>query len=309
MRSAILICLSLILGYAATAQLTLLPQFGLENSRTAIAIDKASSFSPLGGKLSPQAALRLEYLFKKSHSGPFLGLATSRSIVNYEFSDPASGLSDYTATRGATQLRLEGGYQLASKPIYFKKATATKSTATSQYQNSQHHSGCSRSYAQSSCGNKASKTTTAAKDTRSWVRILPSLGAAYIPGTPQDDIYKATSATYAYNAGNWTTAVLGGVGFEFGKGTQSKYNISLNYLKGLGNLDTKTLTTMSGNKPITTTMESSTTSWNLRVGIPIHFAKKQPVEKQQVTPKTYSPQHRCGEYKSQYKGHCTGRYS
>jgi hypothetical protein len=103
--------------------------------------------------------------------------------------------------------------------------------------------------------------------------------------------------------------VLGGVGFEFGKGTQSKYNISLNYLKGLGNLDTKTLTTMSGNKPITTTMKSSSTSWNLRMGIPIHFAKKQPVEKQQVTPKTYSPQRKCGEYKSQYKGHCTGRYS
>jgi hypothetical protein len=172
MRSSILICLSLILGYAATAQLTLLPQLGLENSRTAIAIDKASSFAPLGGKLSPQAALRLEYLFKKSHSGPFLGLATSRSVVNYEFSDPASGLSEYTATRGATQLRLEGGYQLASKPIYFKKAATAKSAATSQYQKSQQPSGCSRSMAQSRCGSKGSKTTAAAKDTRSWMRII-----------------------------------------------------------------------------------------------------------------------------------------
>lgn len=305
MRSAILICLSLLSGYAATAQLTLLPQLGLENSRTAIAINQASSFSPLGGKLSPQAALRLGYLFKKSH-GPFLGLATSRSVVKYAFSDPASGLSAYTAARGATQLRLEGGYQLASKPIYFKKASAAKSAPS--YQKSGQHTGCNRSMAQSRCGSKTAKTTAAAKDTRSWMRIVPAVGAAYVPGAPRSEIYKATSATYAYNAGNWTTAVLGGVGLEFGKGTQSKYNISLNYLKGLGNLDTRTLTTMSGNKPVSTTIKSASASWNLRMGIPISFAKKAPGMKQPVTQKADTPERKCGAYKSSYKSHCTGSY-
>src|SRR5215217_3307480 len=106
MRRLLLICLSAAFGCAANAQFTVLPQLGLENSRTSVAFNNEPSFAPLGSKLSPQAAIRLDYAFKKLH-GPFIGLATSRSIVNYQFSKPENGTAEYNASRGNTQLRLE----------------------------------------------------------------------------------------------------------------------------------------------------------------------------------------------------------
>ena len=299
MRPVILMCLSVVSGYAANAQFSILPQLGLENSKTAVSFNKESFASPLGGKLSPQAALRFEYAFKKGH-GPFLGLATSRSLVNYNFSNPETGATAFTASRGGTQLRLEGGYQLSTKPIFFKSSTPSRTTSTSEYKKS--GGQCSKSIARSSCGSKSSKATAAKSvDKRSWVRIQPSLGVAYIPGTPDAGIAKTAPTNYAYNAGNWTTGLVSGVGFEFGKGTQRKYVVSLSYVKGLGNLGEQTMTTQVGNKPITTSLQSNTAAWNIRMGVPITFAKKQPVQKQAT------PQKRCGQYKMQYKSSCTRR--
>jgi len=279
----------------------MLPQLGLETSKTMVSLNEKDAFSPLGGTVSPQAALRFDYAFKKGH-GPFLGLATSRSVVEYRFADPETGTTAYTASRGSTQLRLEGGYQVTTKRLYFKKATAPKSTATSHYKTN--GMGCSRSVAHSGCG---SKTRMAAPpvDKRTWVRIQPALGMAYIPNTATSEIQKTVQddgqSVYAYNAGNWTTGVISGVGFVFGKGAESKYMVSLNYVKGLGNLDTRSLTTMYGNKPITTSMQSTAASWSLRMGIPINFAKKPAAAKSQPVKKPYSQEHKCGQYKS----HCS----
>src|SRR5215203_6363181 len=103
MRTVILICLFVASIYVANAQLS------IENSRTEVTFNKEASFSPLEGTFSPQSAIRFEYALKKGH-GPFLGLATSRSIVKYNFSNPETGMTDYTASRGNAQLRFEGGY-------------------------------------------------------------------------------------------------------------------------------------------------------------------------------------------------------
>lgn len=305
MRPAILICFFAVSGYAANAQFSLLPQLGLERSKTAIAFNKQAFAAPLGCRWSPQAAVRLEYTFKKSH-GPFVEVATSRSIVKYDFSDAQTAASDYTATRGKMQLRLEGGYQVATKPIYFKKAPTR--AATSQFQKSSPRSGCHSYTMQSGGCSRMHKATTAQKprDTRTWMRLQPAVGVAYIPGTPTNTIYEAAPAVYQYNAGNWTTAFSSGMGFEFGKGTQPKFQISLNYLKGLSNLGTQSITTLIDNKPVTTNLKSSTASWNIRMGIPIRFEKKQPVVKQQTSEKTYNAERRCGQYKMQYHHRCGG---
>jgi hypothetical protein len=305
MRTAILFCLLLVSAYAANSQLSILPQLGIENSRTAIAVNKQSSFSPLNSNFSLQAAIRSEYRFKKGH-GPFIGMATSRSLVKYSFSNTEAAMTAYTASKGITQLRLEGGYQVATKPLYFRKAATTQRSAGSYNPKPENRTGCSKYSARSGCAGKSTKTKTAAvQDTRSWMRILPSLGAAYIPGTPRAEIYSDEQSTYVYNAGNWTTALLGGVAVEFGKGSQRNLNISLNYVKGLGNLDTKTLTNLVENKPVTTTLKSTSSSWNLRMGIPISFGKKQAAVKQPARQKTYSPERKCGQYKSSYNGRCT----
>jgi len=311
MRPFILICLFAVSGYAATAQFTVLPQFGLENSKTAVAVNQQSYFSPLGGQWSQQAAVRLDYAFKKMH-GPFIELATSRSVVNYKFSDPQNATTAYTALRGNMQLRLEGGYQVTTKPLYFNKsapATTSTSSTTSHCQKSEQRTGCSKYMTHSWCGgSKTTKTTAAAppKDTRSWMRLQPAVGVAYIPGAPRSDIYQAEPAVYQYNAGNWTTAVVSSLGFEFGKGTERTYTISLNYLKGLGNLDMKSMNTVVDNKPITTTMQSKVSNWSIRMGIPISFGKKQAAAKQQATQKSYNTEKRCSQYKMEYHRHCSG---
>lgn len=305
MRPTILLCLCTALVHTTNAQLSLLPQLGFENSRTSVAFNKQASFAPLGGKLSPQAAIRLDYKFKKGH-GPFIGAATSRSLVTYNFSDPEAGTNVYTASRGGTQLRLEGGYQLSSKPIFLKKAAASN-VSSGQYKKSGQRT-CGKSMVRSGCGSK--KTTAAAKpkDTRSWVRVQPSLGLAYIPGTPRSEIYTksgAAQSAYVYNAGNWTTGFISGVGFEFGKASQSKFVVSLNYVKGISNLENRNLTTGTGNKATVTSIRSGASGWNVRMGIPISFARKQAVVKKPAAEKTNSPKRNCSEYKMQYRSKCT----
>ncbi|MBA2562334.1 MAG: hypothetical protein H0V14_05360 [Chitinophagaceae bacterium] len=309
MRPTILICLFVIFGYIANAQFTILPQLGFENSRTSIEFNEGSSFSPLAAKLLPQAAIRLDYKFKQAH-GPFLGIATSRSIVKINFSDPETGMNSYSASKGNTQLRLEGGYQVSTKPIYFKKSGSANKSSKANYQKNTERKSCGSYMVRKSCGSKMNKATAAkSKDNRSWVRIQPSLGVAYIPSAPSAEINtksQGTQTSYEYNAGNWKTALISGVGFEFGKNALSKFNVSINYVKGMGNnLDTKSITTVSGNKSTTTTLESDASSWNLRMGIPINLNKKKPVIKQQIIEKTYKEEKKCGQYKSQYKPRCS----
>lgn len=314
MRQTNLICLFVIFGYVATAQFTILPQAGFENSRTSIELNELSCFSPLGAKLSPQAGVRLDYKLKKLH-GPFLGVTTSRSVVKYDFSDQPSGMMNaYTASRGNTQLRLEGGYQVSTKPLYFKKSGSSSNKSSKAHcQKNTERKSCSYTMVKSSCGSRINKINPPKTiDKGSWVRIQPSVGIAYIPSTPSSEIYtksQGSQNTYEYNAGNWKTAMIGGMGFEFGNNEVSKFIVSINYLKGMGNLDAKSITSVSGGKPAITTLRSNASSWNLRMGIPISFNKKKPVEKKQPvvekTYKEYKEAKKCGQYKTYYKPRCS----
>lgn len=311
MRSAILLCLFVIFGCVANAQFTILPQVGFENSRTSIEFNKRSSFSPLGAKLSPQAGIRLDYKFKQGH-GPFLGITTSRSVIKYNFSDPETVMTAYTASKGNTQLRIEGGYQVSTKPIYFKKQGSNNKSSTVYYQrNGTEKKSCGSSIVKHSCESKTYKTSVAKYNERGvWVRIQPSAGLAYIPSVPRAEIFsksQGTQTSYQYNAGNWNTALIAGMGFEFGRNKQSKFIVSINYLKGIGNLDTKSITTVSGNKPTTTSLKSDASGWNITMGIPISLNKKKPVAKQQFIEKIYKEQNKCGQYKSHCMPRCSKR--
>ena len=107
--------LLLVCGTAAHAQLSLLPQIGLDNSRTSINLNN-TVFNPLGNEISPRASLRLDYKFKKGH-GPFVGVATSPAVVQFSFADPNAALSQFKAAAANLQLRFEGGYGYTTKPI------------------------------------------------------------------------------------------------------------------------------------------------------------------------------------------------
>lgn len=282
-------------------KLTLLPQFGVENSRTTIQYNDLSSFSPLGCEASPRLALRLDYKFKKGH-GPYLGAASSRSGVTFNFNDPETARNSYQASPGKMQLRMEGGYEVSTKPIYLKKPgnlnRADKSSADIEYKSSQKKE-CGDSYVRSHCGKSSKKEVVAKPKEKGWyMSIKPSAGFAYIPSTEADLTTKSggNGATYEYKAGNWNTAFITGAGFEFGKNVQRKFVVSMQFLKGIGNLDKTTINTVSNSKTTTTNLKSDAASWSLSIGVPISLNKTKTLK--HTEQKSYKSGGRCGQYKS-----------
>lgn len=313
--SAFLFCV--VLGYAANAQkFTLLPQVGLETSKTLLQYNSLPSFAPKAVQLSPRLGIRMDYAFKKI-GGPYLGVSTSRSSVAVNFSSPESGMNVTNVSTGAMQLRLEAGYQISSKPIYLNKSGAAKKTAALIAQRaaaiaaaqkaassrSRCGSYCSR-YRSEAYNNSLSKLAAPITPVKGWyVAIQPSVGLAYIPflkssvSTQMQD--SKTSINYV--AGNMSSAFVAGTGFEFGENTDKKFNVSIQYIKGIGNLDTRSVSTVSGSKSTTTTLGSSVSGWNVSLGIPISLSKKKAVVKPvpvMQERKIIQPQQRsrCGQY-------------
>ena len=207
MRSATVTSLLFVaFGYAASAQFTIQPQIGIENFRTTLNYNNLPSFSPLGGKLSPQASVRLDYKFKQGH-GPFLGIATSNSVVSFNFSDPETGRNVYQASAGDLQLRFEGGYQLTSKRIFLhKQGAASKSvTKSAQIETNYTHRSCGDYSVRSHCCAHSNKTNNPgskiaeSKNNGWWMRIQPSVGAAFIPAVKQSLVTKHRAARPATN--------------------------------------------------------------------------------------------------------------
>jgi len=293
-NAALTLLLFVACGYAANSQrFSLLPQVGFENSKTKINYNDLGSFSPIGVKFTPQASLRLNYSSKQGQ-GFFLGATTSRSVVSFSFTDPETLRNSFIATNGNLQLRLEGGYQFNSKPIALGKSKSSASGTEKKNCSSGSSRCCSHN------SNKA-KQNSSGKNKSSWVRIQPSIGMGYIPVVKSDVVTKtqAGQTTYQYNAGNWNTAFIAGTGFEFGRGSTRQFTVSVNYFKGLGNLDEKTITSVSGGKTVTTNLESASSGWNLKVGIPFTLKAKSKTERK--------PEYRksgCGQYRVIYR--CRG---
>lgn len=279
MRRVALVLMFAAFVSAANSQLTIRPQAGLENSITKISYNHLDYFSPLD-QLQPQLSLRADYRFKNGF-GPFAGLSTSRSLINYNFNDPESGMTAYKASMGKMQLQLQGGLQYSTKAIFFNKPGSTtkslKTESAKKSTNSCSHYSSSCSHYFSSCCTKRSSTAEKTKSQKQqWsVRIQPSTGIAFVPSDKPDLITKtsASQTTYTYNAGNIKTALLSGVGFEFARNRTKFFTLSVNYFKGLGDNET-TFTSESGNKITTTTLNSKLSGWNASIGIPISFTKK-----------------------------------
>lgn len=301
--------------YAASAQqFTVLPQVGLEVSRTFVKYNNLSFFAPVGKQLSPQLGVRMDYSFKQG-GGPFVGLATSRSGLNYNFSEPATGMKDYNASVGNVRLNFQAGYQLSTKPIYFKRSSsgnkAVNAAVPAEIKSAQSRCGhysfsnrCSR-YS-SSAGAIAAK---AAPPEKGWsMTIRPLAGVALTSAVNPDVniIMKENQPEYEYRAGNWTTAIITGAAFEFGKNDQRKFTVSMNCLRGITNLGTKSIATTSNGKTTITDVRSSVSSWNLTAGIPLTIYKKKTAVKQvqmQAPPPPYQNRNRfegrCSRYRYQ----------
>ena len=299
-------------------KLSLTPQVGFENSRTAITYNNLQSFAPLGGEFSPQVSLRLDYKFKQGF-GPYLGVSTSRSGVLYSFSDIENGMNLYSATKANMQLRMEAGYQFTTNAIFFNKAKQSNQsrTAPSKARSANkgscgsysYKSNCSKNYSSKSSSYQSKNSSARKVENKNkggWVRLQPSVGIGFIP-SPKTDVISKTQGgltTYEYRAGNWNTALTTGMAFEFGRNKQRLLNVSVNYYSAIGNLDRQIISTVSGSKTSVANLESNSSGWGLRIGIPFTLAEKKPAKhKSQTRTKKTS----CSEKtKAEYKTRCRG---
>ena len=313
MRSVALMGILFIATAMNAQRLSLTPQVGFENSRTSVNYNNLGSFSPLGGEFNPQVSLRLDYKFKQGF-GPYVGASTSRSGVLYNFNDIENGMNVYNATKANMQLRLEAGYQFTTNPIFFNKSKQSSNTSTSKTKSSgsscgssSYRSNCSRSY--SSRSNHCQSKSSAAKKVENknkggWVRLQPSVGVGFVPSSKTDIVTKTQGGqtTYEYRAGNLNTALLTGMGFEFGRNKQRLLNVSINYFTGIGNMNKQTVSSVSGTKTSFANLESNASGWNMRIGIPFTLAEKKSGKHKNVnrTKKTSC----CDRIRIEYKSRC-----
>ena len=273
MRNALLLLVFVVFGYAANSQFTLRPQAGVENPVTKLSYNDHPYFSPVF-QLQPQLSVRADYKFKIG-LGPFIGVSTSRSIINYNFNDPEAGLTDYKASLGKTKLQLQAGLQYTTKALNLNKPTAKKTSSKTESSKNNSESSCSRFYS-SCCRSKCSSKERSKTPKETWfVRIQPTAGFAFVPSSTPDVVTKGSGSqtSYTYNAGNTKTALLTGVGFEFARNRTRLVTLSVNYFRGLGNEQT-VLNTVSGTKATTTTLNSKVSGWSASIGIPFSFAKR-----------------------------------
>jgi hypothetical protein len=304
-QSVLAICLALIVQ-AANSQLTFTPRIGLENANTCVSVNDGKFILPLSNQLTPQAGARFDYKFKKGH-GVFAGISASSTTVAFSFTNPEQSFNSNFSSRSATQVRLEGGYQFNTKPIFFKsnsnksKPAAQRKTGCGKTESNMKQGCGSYSRSASHCGK--SKTSLAKQKISKQpmqMRLQPQLGMAYIPSVKNGFASKVEGAqsTYTYYAGNWNTAVIGGMGFEFSKGKNKLFQVNLQYLKGIGNLGSRTLITHDGSKSVETNYSSRASSWSLNFGVPVSFVKKPAAHKKQ---KNCQQQRSHCEQKIQYR--------
>jgi hypothetical protein len=127
------------------------------------------------------------------------------------------------------------------------------------------------------------------------MRLQPSLGIAYRPDG--DNGLSKNGNQYEYKAGNWNTALLSGLGFEFAKGAKRLFTLSVFHTKGLDD-GKQTINSFSNGKNNVTYLESEASSWGMSVGIPISLIKKKQMvvrsQQQQKTNKSnYSTIKKC----------------
>jgi hypothetical protein len=302
MRRQILLLMFAAMAFAANSQFTLRPQVGFENSNTKISYNNLAYFSPIT-QFQPQFSLRGDYKFK-SGFGPFAGLSTSRSVINYSFNDPEKGMTAYNASMDNAQLQLQGGLQYTSKPILLSKKNSTNKTSNKSAEKTS--SNCS--YYRSTCGHYYSKKTSTATNEKNqnqgWsLRLQPSAGVGYIPSNKQDLVIdnSGSQTNYTYNAGNLKTSLLTGMAFEFAKNKTRLFTVSVNYFKALGD-NAASFTSEVGGKTTTTVLNSKLSGWNASIGIPISFTKKSTVSHK--TQQTTKPS--CQQYQ-RYKTECRYR--
>lgn len=269
MKPAAFTCTLLLMAVTAGAQFTLLPQVGFDNSKSKIGVNDLKSFSPLGRTTGLRANLRVDYNFKTGQ-GFYAALSSSPAVVRYSFSTPNALSANPKAVTGSLRWSVQAGYQFRSKP--FNMGTASSKGASRAAVEPAAKRTCGSYH---SCG--AAKYRAPMRQAMT-LRLQPSMGLAYIPSLRES--IATDGSRIQYNAGNWNTAMVAGLGFEIGKGRDRLLTTTFYFTKGLGNMGARTVTTTVSGKPESTTLRSSANSWGMTLGVPFALVKnKRPAVK------------------------------
>jgi len=288
--------LFLLVSCVTNAQFSIQPQIGLENSRTTIQSNEFTCFAPMGVEFAPRLALRMNYKSKSGH-GAFFGLATSSQAVELKFTDPQAVKTTYTASGKELQLGLEGGYQFSTKPISLGKAVSANRSVQKygegEKRNCVTKASCGQKSTTSHCNKTFDKITTTNKGL--FMRIIPNIGIAFKPSGASEieTETKGGQTTYEYKAST-NTAFIAGTALEFGSRDQSRFVVSINYLKSLGNSE-ETINTIANGKTVATSFRSKASSFNISLGLPINLAKNKSASQKKQCQR--SNQSRCGQYR------------
>jgi hypothetical protein len=263
--------LLLMLGTAAHSQWSILPQAGIDNLQSSLRVDGTKALSALSANTSFKAALRTDYRFKGGH-GPYASIGSSPSAIGLRFNTPTDLLSTYSKVTDDLQWRLEGGYGLSTKPIYFGKGAAKKTAKATETRSTTVIKKSCGSYSSSYYSQRSKAPKKLSKPGGLNMRLQPSIGVAYLPGT-KETIAQENNA-YVYRAANWNTALVSSMGFELAKGTRRFMTLQFSYTKGIGNLGTETLSTITDGKTVATSLRSTASSWAVTAGVPIQLTKR-----------------------------------
>jgi len=280
MKPAAATGLLLLLATSASAQFSLIPQVGMERSRTTVDYNQLGSFSPLGTRLGLSASLRLDYRFKMGH-GPFAAITTGPGVMEWTFVNPSAAMSGPVRS-GPIQWRLEAGYQYSSHPINLRNHSAKTTENTIKGSRSSFGCGASRKPFRQQALN---------------MRIQPSLAFAWLPTAGKDLSNK--SGSYVYRAGNYSTAIVPGLSIELGRGKERLMNLGFYYTAPLRSGEVSNISSVENGKPVSNSFTSDQSSWSLRIGLPVSLTH----HKKSAAPKTEQKK-QCTNRCESYRLHC-----
>jgi hypothetical protein len=266
MKPTLLSCLVFLLaGTAARAQFSLLPQIGFEQSRTSL--NYGNGLSAMNANANVKAGLKMDYKLKSGHT-PFINLTTVSAPDIFTFSNTGALIDRFQS--GTPKLMLQAGYQYSSKAIQLGKKTAANKSMNEVKEEANMRQYRCGSMGRSRCGQQRSMSKFNSLNNALNMRLQPALALAYVPSATPAIAPKGDG--FEYKAANWKTALVPSMGFEFAKGQQRLFTVSVFYTKPLAQTD-EIATLASGAKAISVPLQAKTSSWGLTLGIPFSFTK------------------------------------
>ena len=242
---AILIVL-LLPVFSNAQRLTITPQAGIQTASTRVLYNNSPYAAPYRSSAA-YVGVRLAYQSKHGH-GPYLNLALGTSTNTYRLSEHNSIFNTSFKQAMTDVIRIEGGYQWNSKPLYFKRI----------WDNSM----------------SAEEFSKLAK--KGWyVRLQPFVGLGLHQRNGIGyDLWSVSDGTVTTYSSDRNLILSTGLNMEFGKNGKSKFALGFNYVGGLSGGQTTFINRRINGADYQTHLFNRGTGFNITLGVPLTIWKK-----------------------------------